>query len=619
MEQVSTILLFRIKSAADMANESFGQPGVESILPDDVNLSDNLPVPSAPPPLVQKPPTSQSNKPVILNHVLFKPKKHQVVVHPVRVTVGNSCAATISRPESPKVIIQAYKARKVQPTSTTAVVPAVGSPSNAQVPPTIVPIAAERGLPSSDTICLDSDEEDSAAPPAQPSPPVPVSLSMAAAPGVTLQLPALTPVSSLVSCHQLQTSQKHTLVLRQVVTKDGVQPKYVLIPSNQLPLPKISTTEQPQLPSAQPEVTSTFQAMPGESVLSTKKLEISQTNSKTLCKTNDIIQITNTGQIELIEKVAPPAPPPQVATIPQLRQIAPKPSQTMSVDLTNIPIHVAKPTPATAKHSIFPPIDLTDQHIEVATTRPVVGNHSRSASVDLTNVPTSKSRLGPKPSTSAPVDLATKQKPAASPKPTATKSENKVAARKARRISSSSSSSSCTSIPENPLSILRDVVHIRAADYPVTSTASKPSNSKSIVLRTEKCANSNISIQHIVSADSKNTAPNAKKTFTPETLKLTQVPKNKVPKYVDTAVEKHLKKDALLKKITPFLTKNQPKHKEEPKPRGKNTINIDTFSSTANTLLKSNAVAGKPANRKSESSRLSKPSGSKASVTVDLT
>ncbi|KAJ8717736.1 hypothetical protein PYW07_005666 [Mythimna separata] len=603
------------------------EPRVECILPDDddVIISDVRAAP-APAPTAAPPDPPPTTKPIVLNNFLYKPQARGFEAQQnFRVTVGSTNKPPISTPKlttPPKIIVKPYMAGQLTKINLSNITPAI-------VQPTIpTPVVAERILPNDNTICLDSDEEEApppAAPPAVPQAPVPVSLVSAQNPGVKLPLP---PMQNLLHHTAPATSTQQTtpqrLVLRQVVTPNGTQPQYVLIASDKIPMPTLNSAAEPPktiqtAPQIVPSTTNTFNTAPGESILAAKKPEI----SRTACKPGDILRISKTGAIEVINRAdvhaipaKPTSDPIETSNIQNPKPVDSKPCEDKFKKIAiprlkpavdpktsqekNKKVVISKLRPILPKPPNYDSLDLTD-------TSPVVSKSktygpksvkSSTTTVDLTDAPAVAAKSKPvpsKPTTSASVDL-TDTSEVTLPKKDYNRSAQKTDARKSRVISSSSSSSdSRATSPENPLSILKDVVQIKAVDYP----------EKSVTLQKTKSKNANISVQHIISSDTERSPSEPKKP-----LKLTKVPRDQVPKHIDEAVEKQIRKEALMKKITPLLSKNQPP-KEELKKIGKNTISFDNLSSAHTSKLMKNTGAGKSTDTKVKS-------GLKAE-TVDLT
>ncbi|XP_035434914.2 uncharacterized protein LOC118265808 isoform X2 [Spodoptera frugiperda] len=445
---------------------------VECILPDndDIIISD-VHSAAAPTPTVPEP-NEITHKPILLNTLLCRQETPAAKVN-LRTTPIQTGIPT-------NIILKPVRnyTHKVKPILTDSSSTPVKAPPPVSVPG--APAPAPGG-----TICLDSDDEDGPAPAAAP---VPVSLTSALAPGLKLPLPNQLGVTNQVlqNC-TAATTQK--LVLRQFPAGDSTQAKYVLIPSDKLPLLKLPPKQQ-TVPIA-PKPSPLHPKVKDDLFRKTITESIVQTN-KTF-KTGDVLRLTKDGKIELITNKKTADPP-----------------------------HSTKPQVA-------------------------VSTNTNSGIVDLTELPTANGEV-----------LKKKQ----SSKIEKNTGVSKVEARKARQISVASSSSSTSSAgraasPDNPLSILKDVVHIKATDYQSSDaaarhTATRPDKSNQRV--GEASATIAVSLQ--------DAASNSK-----SILKLTKVPKDQVPKHIDQAVEKEIRKNVYVKKATT----NPPKPKEQPKPSSSTT------------------------------------------------
>nr|XP_049700819.1 uncharacterized protein LOC110378333 isoform X3 [Helicoverpa armigera] len=636
----------------------------ECILPNDQDFIISDATPLAPPPAPSAPlqppptPTPPKYKPIILNNIVCKPIK--ALEAPFRVTVGKSSSTTSGT--APKIIIRNFKSPPVVAShvgKARDVFLQAGTEANSAatslVPDTI--------LPNDGTICLDSDDEDSAVagvPPspagAAPAPPVPVSLTSAQ--GVALPLPRLSsapphvraarpqasvaqpqllaslpqmsstplphyiaslpqmspapphyitslpqnmssvpahyitslpqmssapaqvvttlPQPSAAPGHLLQGS-KQQLILRQVGTSSDGEAKYVLMAADSLPLPVLpkNTEPTPNHSSVAPVQSATY-STPADSAKTTPEKKVN------ICKPGSIIRITKSGAVEIVNqsKNDQPTDTNKKVQLDGGRTSAAAPLKTISVAPKPSAVTLPKKTNQIVDGT--PSIDLTNS-ITSATPKTTVHN---SASIDLTCFDTPSS-ITPKTSTS------TSSKPGPS-------------LHKSRQSSSSSSSnSSRAASPDNPLSILKDVIHIKAADYPEKQSKPDPLNQQiNPISRIRK--QPNISVEHVVAADSKSKVGPAATAG----RKLTQVPKDKVPKYLTEAVEKKLKKEMLMKKIMPLLGKDTPKSRITSNVREKTVVSFDSFvnaSKLSSTASKSNTKASE-----------SKPTTSRAE-TVDLT
>lgn len=659
------IFFFRIKTVTRIgAHPEYGIPEmkservvsrVECILPDDddVIISDLRVSSPAPSPLLplSPPPLMTTNKPIIVKNIDKSIKSSTVTPRGVdvqqgfRVTVGNGNGPHVSTPKlvtQPKILIR-RNAPSVQTPKLLTITAATATPTVVQAS-AAMPVVPERIVPNDGTICLDSDEEESI-PPSMPATttstapyqaPVPVSLTSAQNPGIKLPLP---PMQGLLHhsapAHNFQSTTPQKLVLRQVKSSSGTQPQYVLIPSDQLPLPTSSATEPPKITCAEPKIVSvnSFNIAPSEPISPAIIPESSPASNRTACKPGDILRITKSGAIEVITRAALQPTPDQPATnsldtnniaiqnpkptTPQKLPEEPKRKTTASITFKKIlPKPPEEPNRKTTANNTFKKVlneflnkpsayeTLIATTTEVTKSKLTVPKSSNSSTVDLTNVSPVDAKqkvIAPKPSTTATYDL-TDTNDAVSKKTTPritekNRTEKKVPARKSQQISNASSTSTRPASPENPLSILKDVVHIKAVDYP----------EKSVTLTSEKSKTSNISVQHVVSSDLKNKTSDEKKE-----LKLTKIPKALVPKHINEAVEKQIKKDALMKRITPLLSKNQQQTNEGSKNRGRNSISFDNLTSAQTSKILKNSEIGNPTDKKGKSV-------SKATETVDLT
>ena len=590
------------------------EPSVECILPDDddVIISDvrDTAAPPAPPPAPPAPPVP-TTKPLVLNNRLYKPAARGIEAQQgVRVTVGNGSGAPISSPKTvtpPKIILKPY----VPPP---ALIPKLKVSAPSPAPPVVqaiapAPVVLNQILPNDATICLDSDDEESRPPRIIATMsglegPVPVALTSAHKPELKIPIPAMQNLLHLSApATQCTTTAAQKLVLRQVVTPNGTQPQFVLVPSDKLPMPTLNPApEPPNTTHALPKIVNTVSTAPAEPVIPAKRPEISRAS----CKPGDILRISKTGVIEVITRADLEASPAKPASDPMDTDKVvienPKPTtQKPTAEPNKKPSASTKFRKILPKPSRFESLDLTSTSTEVSKPKPGPKS-AKSSTVDLTNQgPASKPKsVAPKPSTTETYDLTqTNEFEKKKTTPHRTEKNAKVDARKSRQISNSSSSSdSRAASPDNPLSILKDVVHIKAPDYP----------DKGQTMRSQRSSASNISVQHVISKGPANKPAEASK----GSVKLTKVPKELVPKHIDEAVEKQIRKEALMKKITPLLSKNQPKPKAEVKNRGKNMISFDTLSSAHTSKLLKNTGASKPTDSKSKT--VLKPTD-----TVDLT
>ncbi|CAH1640165.1 unnamed protein product [Spodoptera littoralis] len=462
-------------------------PRVECILPDndDIIISDvHSAAPAPPTPTLPESNETNHNRPIIINTLLSRQETTPTNVY-VRAMPTQKGIPT-------NIIFKPF--RNYTPTNK----PIVTDSSNL-TPVKPPPLASVPAPAPASTICLDSDEEDGPAP-------VPVSLTSALAPGLQLPLPNLTN-QVLENCTATATQK---LVLRQFASGGGTQSKYVLIPSDKLPLLKLPPTQTPVPTAPKPPPLHPFTT---PNILKNTIVEsINQTN-KTF-KAGDVLRLTKDGKIELInnKKTVDSAPS-------------------------------SKPQAA-------------------------VSTNSNSGIVDLTELAIANG------------EVLKKQQSSKIEKNT---SANKVEVRRARQISVASSSSSTSSSgrassPDNPLSILKDVVQIKAADY--KKTGSDKGNQR--IVNTSQAA----------ASTSKGL------------LKLTKVPKDQVPKYIGDAVAKEIRKNALINKLS---STNQPKTKEQQNP----------ISSTITNS--SSKVTRGSVSKKVTSKLLNDSKSSSIAETVDLT
>lgn len=345
-----------------MANNSFGDSGGECILPDSENTITN-----------NQDRADASVKPaqIVINCVSSTPPKKPVLLK-----------AMLEKPlNEEKLANSAISFRKILPKPDTPVSTA-SQPVRvtAWVPTSPAPAPATSNA-ASDYISLDSDEEDTATktqpparaaitlpqettitsitpttsitpvPPYSPHPqdqsaemPVPVSLTMANAPGVSLSLlqnhaPVVTP-----------TPRRKTLVVKQV-SMTGQHRKILLVPSDKLASMKNtpSTSVQPSEPPQSPP--------PPE--LQPVSLLLPKTYTKAEAKakppaigTGDILKISKSGKIAIIQK-----PDSKVTAV----------TSAKSIDLTDVP---STSKPSVPKASTVT-INLTDE-ITLTTAKPKV-------------------------------------------------------------------------------------------------------------------------------------------------------------------------------------------------------------------------------------------------------
>lgn len=447
--------MFRIKTSGSIETSEFTSS--ECILPDDDDdlhiVPHDLPAkpqlqpassaPSAPPhrPLPTPSTTVPTDTPIILNHLLT-PKITTSIKNPVN-------------------IVPPYKASSARSKLTPT-----------QPPPTI----------STDTICLDSDEEEMITPTViADAAPVPVSLTVGHSPEV------LATPSNIVPVNSTPSTPKTALVLRQV-TSQGSAPKYILVPSKNVSkvVPKTKSVPQKEKTKTvtQNEKTKTVTQKektiikPVEAVQSTTTHNPSATYLNKIkqarCLPGDIIRISEKGDIEVL----------QVA-----KHKASSVTKPTDRDSKIKPIHSDITKPKLSKNMDKPKTSESDgaklkPNSELQKTIPnILKSKILRSEIDrkITQVQIKNN---------SPLSEPHKQ------------SENQQAP-KIRSLSLSSSSSESrpsTPVEHNPLSLFENVVHIQAAD-------DKPSSSneyKSNATKTQKIGDHNIYVQHVYATDSKS-------------------------------------------------------------------------------------------------------------------
>lgn len=514
-----------------MANNTFGDSGGESILPDSENTVTSDQARAAAPTL----PTT-----IVIRRVSGTPPKNPVKLEALSkkpLKEENTAKSTISfRRIMPKVLVT---------TDTQQVKVTAGSPMLPAPTPAIAPAITPAPLNSNaafNYICLDSDEEETVThtpPPARPSftlpqattitsiatpitsippvptytqikqnqvatTPVPVSLTMANAPRVTL--PLLQNMASVVAPMPQQT----TLQIRQVAP--GLHSNFVLVTSDQLAITKSNT---PQL-------------------LST------------------VVQPSVHPQSPSQTPPQPPPPKPELKSQPVSLLLPPKNTKTQAK---------AK-LPATSKKGDIKRITRSSKIAIVQKPDSGVTALASMKSIDLTDKPNVPSTSKASTSKTSTVTINLTGDITETPK----KQEQKKAASKPASQTTETSKSNCN----DSLSLFKDVIQIQAANYSESPTPQQ--KKKTSVVCTEKINDTKIFVEHISINNKRQTTLKLA-----DGKKLTPVPHNKVPKQIDAAVKINIEglnktraleakeQDKIVRKALPSMDKSATGKKLEKK------------------------------------------------------
>ncbi|KAH9633214.1 hypothetical protein HF086_017769 [Spodoptera exigua] len=351
--------------------------------------------------------------------------------------------------------------------------------------PSIVPVTVTAGpaqaLPPSVAQDTICLDSDDEDSPAPPPPPGPVPVSLTSSLAPGIKLPLLNmPNHVLENCTAAQK-----LKLEQLVTGQVTQPKFVVIPNKTNPnFPNVEKPPKP-VPIApklpQPHSNETSSTLK-ETILD------SVIQTKKSFKAGDVLRLTKNGKIELVNNTE---------------------------------------APSSLRRSNKPQVE-------------VLENISYGI-VDLTEPPPNAS-----------FEVAKKKvPPKVNKKTSANKVETRVKTRQTRKANSKvvphSSSTSSTAVDltsEDPLNVLKDIIHIKAADYQTNDIAAT-----SVVPRADQSTSwhgQGVGDTSPVLALPLDAAASNSKSI----LKLTKIPKDQVPKHIDDAVLKEIKKQALLKRLS---------------------------------------------------------------------